>query len=84
MTLKSDSEDNLLISRIQSLHHLLEGDYHDEEECSVASTLDNRWRNNLLVDEQARVRLRGFALAFDRLAKASTFDFNAQSSNCIS
>ena len=26
------SEDNLLISRIQSLHHLLEVDYHDEEE----------------------------------------------------
>ena len=26
----------------------------------------------------------GFASAFDRLAKASTFDFNAYSSNCIS
>ena len=33
----------------------------------------------VLVDEQARVRLRGFALAFDRLAKASTFVFNAKS-----
>ena len=35
-------------------------------------------------DEQVEVRLRGFALAFDRLAKASTFVFNANSSNCIS
>ena len=38
----------------------------------------------VLVDELAEVRLRGFALAFDRLAKASTFVFNAKSSNCIS
>ena len=38
---KNGSEDNLLISRIQSLHHLLEVDYLDGEECSVASTLDN-------------------------------------------
>ena len=30
----------------------------------------------VLVDEQAEVRLRGFASAFDRLAKASTFVFN--------
>ena len=29
---KNGSEDDLLISRIQSLHHLLEVDYHDEEE----------------------------------------------------
>ena len=33
----------------------------------------------VLVDEQAGVRLRGFALAFDRLAKASTVVFNAKS-----
>ena len=33
----------------------------------------------VLVDELAGVRLRGFALAFDRLAKASTFVFNANS-----
>ena len=38
----------------------------------------------VLVDGLARVRLRGFALAFDRLAKASTFVFNAKLSNCIS
>ena len=31
-----------------------------------------------LVDELAGVRLCGFALAFDRLAKASTFVFNAK------
>ena len=33
----------------------------------------------VLVDEQAEVGLRGFALAFDRLVKASTFVFNANS-----
>ena len=38
----------------------------------------------VLVDEQTEIRLRGFALAFDRLAKANTFVFNANSSNCIS
>ena len=31
----------------------------------------------VLVDGLARVRLCGFALAFDRLAKARAFDFNA-------
>ena len=31
----------------------------------------------VLVDELAGVRLYGLALAFDRLAKASTFVFNA-------
>ena len=31
-----------------------------------------------------RARLCGFALAFDRLAKARAFDFNAKLSNCIS
>ena len=36
------------------------------------------------MDELAEVRLCDFALAFDRLAKARAFDFNAQSSNCIS
>ena len=33
----------------------------------------------VLVDELAGVRLCGFASAFDRLAKASTFVFNAKS-----
>ena len=36
------------------------------------------------MDELAEIRLSGFALTFDRLAKAGTFDFNALSSNCIS
>ena len=95
---QNGSEDNLLISRIQSLHHLLEVDYHDEEEWSGASTLDSRWANNLVVQYRSKFfpqwvqflwmgwqkRLCGFALAFDRLAKASTLDSNAQSSNCIS
>ena len=51
---KIDSEDDLLISRIQLLHHLLEVDYHDEEEWSVASTLDNRWWNNLVVQYRSK------------------------------
>ena len=38
----------------------------------------------VLVDEQEEVRLRGFALAFDLFAIASTFVFNANSSNFIS
>ena len=65
-----------LLCRIQSLQHLLEVDYHDEEEYSVVSTLGKRYANNflaqhqskdlsptstVLVDEQAEVRLRGFA-----------------------
>ena len=33
----------------------------------------------VLVDELAESRLFGFALAFDRLAKARAFDFNAKS-----
>ena len=36
------SKDNLFFSRIQSLHHLLEVVYHDEEEYSVALTLGKR------------------------------------------
>ena len=40
--------------------------------------------STVLVDEQAEVRLRGVAFAFDRLAKASTFVFNANSSDFIS
>ena len=93
------SEDHLLISRIQSLHLLFEVDDHVEEEYSVVLTLGKRWTNNfsgsisvqefsristVLVHEQATVRLRSFALVFDRLAKASTFVFNANSSDFIS
>ena len=36
------------------------------------------------MDELAEVDLRGFALAVDRLAKASTFVFNANSSDFVS
>ena len=75
------SEDTPLISRIQSLHLLLEVDHHDEEEYSVVMTLGKRLANNLLaqhqvlVDELARVRIRGFAFAFDRLTKSKYIRF---------
>ena len=76
--------DCLLFSRVQPLHRLLGVDFHDEEDESVSSTLDNRRANIfvcsvsvqilssigiVLVDELAESRLCGFALAFDRLAK---------------
>ena len=51
------SEDNVLISRIQSLH-LLEVDYHDEEEYSVVLTLGKRWANTLLAQYQSKIFLR--------------------------
>ena len=38
----------------------------------------------VLVDELTEIRLCGFAFAFDGLAKARAFNFNAYSSNCIS
>ena len=89
------SADNPSISRIQSLHLLLEVDHHDEEEYSIVLTLGERYANKFLdlhqskifhrkVDEQAEVSIRGFAVAFDRLAKESTFVSNANSSDCIS
>ena len=48
------SEDNLLISRIQSLHLLLVVDYHDEEDWSVSLTLNNRRANILVVQYQPK------------------------------
>ena len=42
------SGENLSISRIQSLHLLLEADDHDEEEYSVVSTLDKRYANKCI------------------------------------
>ena len=39
---QNDPEDYLLLSRIQSLHHCLEVDFHDEEDGSISSTLNNR------------------------------------------
>ena len=41
-------------------------------------------RGKVFVDELEEIRLCGFALVCDRLAKASRFVFNAKSSNCIS
>ena len=56
-----DPEDHLLFSRIQSLHRRLAVDFHDEEDGSVSSTLDNRWANiwtMTLTDNKRREWLR--------------------------
>ena len=47
------SEDTPLISTIQSLHHLLDVDDHDEEEYSIVLTLGERLANNLLAEYQS-------------------------------
>ena len=47
------SEDNPLISRLQSLHGLLEVDDHEEEEYSVVLTLGKRLAHNLLAQYQS-------------------------------
>ena len=39
---QNDPKDYLLFSRIQSLHHCLEVDFHDEEDESVVLTLGKR------------------------------------------
>ena len=49
------SEGYLLISRIQSLHLLLQVDDHDEEEYSVVLTLGKRYSNKLLVQYQSKI-----------------------------
>ena len=49
------TEDNLLISRIQSLHLLLEVDDHDEEEYSVVLTLGKRYSNKFLAQYQSKI-----------------------------
>ena len=49
------SEDNPLISRIQSLHHLLEVDDNDEEEYSVIVTLEKRHANQFLAQHQSKI-----------------------------
>ena len=92
------SEESPLISRIQSLH-LLRGRWPwrrrvlsrfdtgkaiDEQVPGSTSVQDLSQISRVLVDEQAEVRLRGFALAFHWLAKACTFVFNANSSDFIS
>ena len=48
------SEDNPLISRIQSLHLLLEVDHHDEEEYSVVWTLGKRYSIEFLAQYQSK------------------------------
>ena len=48
------SEDSPLISRIQSLHHFLEVDDHDEEDWSISSTLHNRRLNIFLVQYRSK------------------------------
>ena len=52
---QSRSEDIPLISRIRSLHRLLEVDDHDEEEHSVVMTLGKRLANNLLAQHQSKI-----------------------------
>ena len=52
------SEEVPLFSRIQSLHHLLEVDDHDEEEYSVVLTLGKRLAKNLLAQHQSTFFLR--------------------------
>ena len=49
------SEDIPLFSRIQSLHHLLEVDDHDEEEYSVVLTPSKRYANNFLAQYQSKI-----------------------------
>ena len=49
------SEDDLLISRIQSLHHLLEVNDHDEEEHSAVLTLGKRCSNKFLAQCQSKI-----------------------------
>ena len=49
------SEDNLFISRIQSLHLLLEVDDHDEEEYAIVLTLGKRQTNKCLAQYQSKI-----------------------------
>ena len=49
---RNDHEGDLLFSRIQSLHHCLEVGFHDEEDKSISSTLDNRRANIFVVQHQ--------------------------------
>ena len=49
------SENNLLISRIQSLNLLLEVAHHDEEGYSVVLTLGKRLMNKFLAQYQSKI-----------------------------
>ena len=87
---QNDPDDCLSFSRIQSLHHLLEVDFHDEEDGSISSTLHNRRANIFLVQHRSKFfpnrssSCGCFAVPFDRCAKPPAINFNAYSSNCIS
>ena len=87
---KTVPKNSFLISIIPSLHRLLEVDDHDEEKSTqlfwhwVSDWRIIFWLNisplsfsngKVLVEELPGLRLYGFALDFDRLAKASTFVF---------
>ena len=89
----------ILFSRNQAHHLLLEVIDHDEEENSIFFVIGKARLHRVpgsisvhllshistvLAEEQAEVGLRGVALAFGRLAKASTFIFNANSSDFVS
>ena len=49
------SEDHLSVSRIRSLHLLLEVDHHDEEEYSVVLILGKRYSNKFLAQYQPKI-----------------------------
>ena len=81
------SEDHLSVSRIQSLHLLLEVDDHDEEEYSVVLTLGNllaQYQSTFFLRWVQFLQMSRLKYAFDRLAKASSFVFNANSSGFVS
>ena len=90
------SQDCLWFSRIQSPHHCLEVDYMTK----MIDQFLRHWKvgGRIIlwfntgpssvpkgtVFELTEVRLCGFALAFNRLARANTFVLNANTSNFIS
>ena len=92
-----DPDDNLLFSRIELLHLLLDARFvNDEEDTLLSSILHNRRENISLVQHQSKFSsqqelflgeepagslLCGFAFAFDRHAKSFAFSLNAYSSS---
>ena len=71
------SEDNLSISRIQWLHHLLELDEHYEAEYSVVLKLGKRMANNLLAQYQSTFFLRWVKFLLDGLAAGCDFQLGS-------
>ena len=89
-------EDHFLISIIQSLHHCLEEDFHDEEDWSISSSRLNRRVNILLVQHQSKFLLHWvlflwvgrkgvvfvvLLLAFARLEKSLAFNVDVRIRN---